>query len=248
MTHASESASTVTVRQLDIQGEDPASALPSLNEIHVWQRRTQITPKELSRLRAHLSKDEWERAHAFRFESDRNEYFVSRGTLRTLLGAYLVAPPAELRFQYSDFGRPALAGVYEEGKLNFNVSHSGGITLWAFAMNRQIGIDVEKIRHDFSILEIAERFFSESERKALKDLPEQEQHDAFFRCWTRKEAFIKALGEGLSHPLDQFDVSLSPGVPPQLLATRPCGAESQHWAIWDIAVPAGYAAALVAEL
>jgi len=119
--------------------------------------------------------------------------------------------------------------------------------LLAFAEGRQVGIDVEKLRRDFATSEIAERFFSIAEREALRALPQDQRHEAFFRCWTRKEAFIKALGEGLSHPLDQFDVSLAPGGPAVLLATRPDAQEAKRWKLWNIYVPGDYAAALAAE-
>jgi 4'-phosphopantetheinyl transferase len=152
-----------------------------------------------------------------------------------------------LCFEYSEYGRPGLATGSWAGDLDFNVSHSGGHALLGFARGRKVGLDIEKIRKDFGTGEIAERFFSEAERSALLDLPQEQKHEAFFRCWTRKEAFIKALGEGLSHPLDQFDVSLAPSVPAQLLATRPDAKEAQRWRIWDLQAPTGYTAALVAE-
>jgi 4'-phosphopantetheinyl transferase len=120
--------------------------------------------------------------------------------------------------------------------------------LLAFASDRRIGVDVEKVRRDFSTVEIAERFFSEAERCALRELPREQRHEAFFRCWTRKEAFIKALGEGLSHPLDQFDVSIAPGMPPALLATRPDAREVTRWTLRDVEVPGDYAATLAAEV
>ena len=131
--------------------------------------------------------------------------------------------------------------------LDFNLSHSAGIVLLAFARRRRIGIDIEAVRRDFSTTEIAERFFSPAERTALRQLPHGQRHQAFFRCWTRKEAFIKALGEGLSHPLDQFDVNLAPGEPAVLLATRPDATEAGRWALWNVPTAGNYAAALAIE-
>src|SRR5208283_6416 len=142
---------------------------------------------------------------------------------------------------------PMLATSASSDTLDFNVSHTAGLALLAFARGRKIGIDVERIRRDFGTAEIAERFFSKAERAALRELPQEQRHEAFFRCWTRKEAFIKALGEGLSHPLDQFDVSLAPGQPAALLAARPHAEEVTRWSLWDLQVPGDYSAALAAE-
>lgn len=197
--------------------------------------------------RSLLSPDELQRAGRFRFDIDRNSYIVSRGTLRSLLGSYLNVPPRQLRFTYSEYGRPSLANETPGSKIDFNVSHSRRVALIAFARGRQIGVDVEYVRRGFGTSEVAERFFSTVERHALRELPHEQRHDAFFRCWTRKEAFIKALGEGLSHPLDQFDVSLAPGSPAVLLATRPDSHEVHRWKLWNIDVPHEYAAALATE-
>jgi 4'-phosphopantetheinyl transferase len=217
------------------------------DEIHIWHQNLARALTEVEALGRLLSPDEMERAQRFRFEANRNEYMVCRGTLRALLGHYVSIPPKELCFEYSEYGRPTLATGSSAADLDFNVSHSGGHALLGFARGRKIGLDIEKIRRDFGTTEIAERFFSEAERSSFRDLPPEQRHEAFFRCWTRKEALIKALGEGLSHPLDQFDVSLAPGVPAELLAARPDAKEAQRWRIWDLQAPTGYAAALVAE-
>jgi 4'-phosphopantetheinyl transferase len=227
-------------------GEQTTSVLPP-GEIHVWQRSLECNPDELESCRRLLSPDETERAARFRFTQDRVEFIVARGTLRALLKSYLGRPHDSLQFIYSQFGKPELAETLEQQRIEFNVSHSGGVALLAFARDRRIGIDIEQVRRDFSTLEISERFFSEAERDALRQLPLEQRPEAFFRCWARKEAFIKALGEGLSHPLDSFDVSLMPGEPAQLLATRPDDEVAKRWAMWEMSVPKGYAAALAAE-
>lgn len=234
----------------EIHLADELSAPPPLtpHEIHVWHGTVDRSAEELSELREPLSEDEHARAQRFRFQKDRNNFIVSRGTLRTLLGAYLGKEPQDLRFQYSDFGQPLLAEDDVAERVRFNVSHSGGVVLWAFGQVRRIGVDVEQVRRDFGTLEIAERFFSEAERQMLRQLPADQRHEAFFRCWTRKESFIKALGEGLSHPLNQFDVSLGPGDAPRLLATRPDHNEARRWQMWDLSVPSSYSATLIAEL
>ena len=195
-----------------------------------------------------LSPDERDRAQRFRFDKDQISFIVCRATLRALLAQYSSRLPADIQFLYSEYGRPALPQSTDAAVVEFNVSHSDEIALLAFARGFRIGIDVEKVRSDFNPFEIAERFFSSAERKALSEVPANEQHEAFFRCWTRKEAFIKALGEVLSHPLDQFDVPIGPENPEALLATRPDEQEVRRWMLADVSLPDGYAAALVAEL
>ena len=162
-----------------------------------------------------------------------------------LLGRYLGVPPETLSFDYGPFGKPRLTGL--KTPLQFNASHSGHILLIAIMLDRAIGIDVERIRSNLSVLDIAERFFSPLERAALAALPETLRTNAFFDCWTRKEAYIKARGEGLSLPLNGFDVSFLPGEPAQLLATRPDAAEASRWRLRELDVADGYKAALAVE-
>lgn len=218
-----------------------------LNEIHVWHLPLPRTQGEVTSFQRLLSPDELERAARFRFENNRADYMVSRGTLRYLLGLYLSTPGEDVRFDYSAYGRPSLREESSGRTLQFNISHSGEIVLLAFAVRRRIGVDVEKIRRDFSTSEIAERFFSTAECDSLRLLPVEQRHEAFFRCWTRKEAFIKALGEGLSHPLNQFDVSLTADSPAVLLATRPDAQEVKRWKLCNLQVPSDYSAALAFE-
>ena len=195
-----------------------------------------------SRWRDLLSSDELDRAARFHFERDRQCYCVARGVLRVLLGASLGVRPQELSFQYSDKGKPQLALPYSARGVVFNVSHSGDFALLGFAQTVDIGVDIEKIRDDFDSAAIARRFFSAREQDQLSRLPAEQQHPAFFRCWTRKEAFIKALGEGLSHPLNQFDVSLDSSNSVSL-TTRPDPKEAERWWLESFDVGEGYAAA-----
>jgi 4'-phosphopantetheinyl transferase len=190
-----------------------------------------------------LSIDEQQRAARFHFARDRQNYGATRALLRSLLGAYLQASPRELSFQYSDKGKPGLDSRHYGRRLVFNVSHSGDFALLGFSSRNAIGVDIEKIRVDFDSRAIAERFFSAREQKELSQIPADQQHRAFFRCWTRKEAFIKAIGEGLSHPLDQFDVSLN-AAGPVLLATRPDASEAERWCVQAVDAGPGYAAAI----
>lgn len=189
-----------------------------------------------------LSSDERERAARFHFERDRQHYCATRAVLRILLGAYLETSPRDLGFQYSDKGKPALALRHEGCGIAFNASHSGDFALLGFTRRSHIGVDIEKIRDDFDTASIARRFFSAREQDELSRLPADQQHQAFFRCWTRKEAFIKALGEGLSHPLNQFDVSLGSSGRVSL-TTRPEPEEAEHWWLQAVEPGPGYAAA-----
>ena len=174
-----------------------------------------------------------------------------RGILLTgatgLLGRYLDLEPHRLRFDYTPQGKPSLAGDSTQRALQFNVSHSGEILLIAVADERALGVDVEQIRRDIEAEAIAMRFFSPRERQALAELPVTVQVDAFFDCWTRKEAYIKARGDGLSLPLDEFDVSFVPGETARLLATRPDPADRDRWSLTALDVAQGYKAALAAE-
>ena len=160
-------------------------------------------------LRALLSPDEQQRAARFVFREDRRRYIVARARLRQLLGERLGAAPRALEFIYSEHGKPALAPRYE-GDLRFNLSHCEDVAVYAFADAAEVGVDVEAVRRLDDADEIAMRVFSPRERVAYLRLPEGERPWGFFRCWTRKEAFVKALGSGLSHPLEDLDVSPAP--------------------------------------
>ena len=211
------------------------------DEVHVWLAR--LDEYSVDSLRSLLTADELARADRFHFDKDRNHYTVARGLLRKLLASYLALEPAGLRFSYAEKGKPALEG----SQLNFNLAHSHGMAVYAFALGREVGIDLEFIREDLADEKIAERFFSQSEIDVLTKLPLELRKQAFFDCWTRKEAYIKARGEGLSMPLDEFDVSLAPGAEAALLRNHKDPEEVRRWSMRSLAVPAGYVAALVAS-
>lgn len=217
------------------------------DDVHVWRASLDPPASVVERLERTLATDERERAGRFRFSRHRSHFIAARGMLRAILGLYLEAEPAALYFQYGPRGKPGLAGDGDDGTLRFNLSHSGELALYAVARGRELGIDVEQIRSDRSDESIARRFFSPSEVEALLALPEGERRDAFFRCWTRKEAYIKARGDGLSLALDQFDVSLAPGEPATLLRTRQDAADAARWSLRDLPAGPGYAAALAVE-
>jgi 4'-phosphopantetheinyl transferase len=198
-------------------------------------------------LRPLLAPDECARADRFHFARDRNRFIVARGSLRTILGAYLQQEPAQLSFSYSQYGKPALADELAGNQLTFNLSHANELALIAVTRERGLGVDIEFIRPQFASEEIAERFFSDHEVAALRTLPEPAQSEAFFNCWTRKEAYIKAIGEGMSMPLNQFHVSLKPGSPAELLGNLRDANEVSRWSLQELAPGPGYVAAVAVE-
>lgn len=215
------------------------------DEVHVW--RVGLNESLIGEMRPVLSPDECARADRFHFERDRRRFIVARGSLRTILGAYLKKDPAQLSFSYSPYGKPALVADSETTKLSFNLSHAHELALIAVTRERSIGIDVEFIRPEVASQEIAERFFSSHEVAALQALPAEVQSEAFFNCWTRKEAYIKAIGEGMSLPLDQFHVSLVPGSAAELLGNVRDANEVSRWSLRELAPAPGYVAAIAVE-
>jgi 4'-phosphopantetheinyl transferase len=180
-----------------------------------------------------------ERAHASRFRSwrDRNRFAACRGLLRQILASHTGEHPGLIRFVKNRYGKPAL----EHRGIKFNVSHAGGRALIAVTQGREVGVDIERIDPSLAGNEIAETHFSPAEAAALRALPREQQTDAFFRCWVRKEAYIKARGFGLSMALDSFEVTLGPDEPAALLR----GGEG--WSLQDVHVAPGFAAAIAAE-
>jgi 4'-phosphopantetheinyl transferase len=217
------------------------------DEVHVWRATLDQTPSQIQSFRHKLAADERARAERFHFERDRGHFIVARGVLRAILGGYLKRAPEGLSFCYSSHGKPALAGKSGGDAIRFNVSHSHGIALYAVTCGREVGVDLERIRFNLAVAEIAERFFSRREVAMLRTLSTEAQREAFFRCWTRKEACLKARGEGLSLPLDQVDVSLAPGEPDAVSGTQPDPSEASRWSLQELTPAPGYVAALAVE-
>jgi 4'-phosphopantetheinyl transferase len=217
------------------------------DDVHVWRidlKQTESNTRSLARL---LNEDETSRAGRFYFPKHRDRFIVARGVLRLILGRYLEADPAQLRFSYSPYGKPSLRGKYSASELQFNLAHSHEAAVYAFTLRRQIGIDIEYMRADTSGDEIAERFFAATEVAALLALPPEQRTAAFFNCWTRKEAYIKARGEGLSFPLGDFAVSLAPGEPAALLSVVGAPQETSRWSLRELTPGVGYVAAIAVE-
>jgi len=217
----------------------------SEREAHVWHAALSRPADELDRLRALLVPDERTRADRFRFEKDRTQYTTTRAVLRLLLGQYLGIPPKAVVLEYTARGKPRLPGPDAEDTVHFNVSHSLGIGLVAFARGRQVGVDIEAIRDDVEWIKLAERFFSPREIIELRSLPEADRQRAFFGGWARKEAYLKAHGAGLSVGLNQFTVSMT--TPAALLEVAGQPEEASQWCLHGLDVGPAHAAALAVE-
>jgi 4'-phosphopantetheinyl transferase len=216
-------------------------------DIHIWQADLDLTIIDIQKLYRTLSIDERVRAERFRFEKDRRRFIARRGILRTILGSYLAVKAGELPLCQRKNGKPEIADRFGEGTLHFNLSHSNGIALFAFARDSEVGVDIEYKRDIPEMEQIVERFFSKRENEVFRSLSACQKRDAFFNCWTCKEAFVKALGEGLSWPLDKFEVSLVPGEPAKLVRVEGDSREASHWSIQDLSPAPNHAGAFAAK-
>ena len=213
----------------------------------MWRAATDLAPSHLRRFQQTLSAAERERAGRFCFRKDRERFVAARGLLRTILARYLEVAPNQLRLSSNSHGKPALALESGGDRLCFNVAHSHRMALFAVTRQKEIGVDIERIRPDLANEMIARRFFSPHEVATLLALPENLRREAFFTCWTRKEAYVKARGEGLSFPLDLFTVSLAPGDLPALLRVEGNVQESSRWSLHNLCPGPDYVAALAIE-
>ncbi len=219
-------------------------------EAHIWKVPLRWPVADIQHLQTLLADDERTKAQRFYFEKDRHAFIVSHATLRILLCHYLQLPVADakkLSFSKNDYGKPELDSHSQKISLQFNISHSHDLALFAFTRTRIVGIDIEYKRDSIEYLQLAEHSFSPFEQKVLLSLPQLLQQDAFYNCWARKEAYIKARGLGLSLPLHLFDVSFQPGEPAALLASREDPLEVQRWSFYQLLPDPAYAAALVVE-
>lgn len=191
-----------------------------------------------------LSADEKKRASKFKFDKDSECYIISRGILRSLIGGYLDINAKDVIFKYTSYGKPMLDF---ESDLKFNISHSGNMAAFAFFKNQEIGVDIEKIKDDFDVLELAQNFFSTKEIQSLEKQIPKDLPIAFFRCWTRKESFIKAEGSGLSFPLDKFAVSLENDEKAELLETQWDLKEKDEWSLFSFKPSDGYIGAVAVK-
>lgn len=224
---------------------DPQSL--SSGTVDIWHIGIEPPPDKIAEARTLLSPDELGRAARFHFDIHRNRYIAGRAALRTILAQYLGVSAKALAFIYGEKGKPALASHVNARTLEFNLSHSHDRALLGITVGSTLGVDIERINLEFGTDEIATHFFSAFEVDTLLAVPKPERGATFFSCWTRKEAYIKAVGDGLSLPLDSFDVAFGPGVEAALLRVEAATDAPARWRMYDIPAPEGYAAAIAVE-
>jgi len=225
---------------------DPLGGITS-DTLHVWCIRLTQSGDVVHTLEKHLSMDELRRADRYRREMDRTRYVIAHGALRELLADYTSETPRNISFGRTATGKPFLIDDQGEQRLRFTLSHSGEWAVVALALSTDVGIDIEQIDSDVSVEAVAERFFSRGEFEALREVPSEQRIVAFFAAWTRKEAYVKARGEGIAGRLRDFSVSVDPEQPPILLTDSMDPDVALHWRIYDLDRDSGYAAALAVE-
>jgi 4'-phosphopantetheinyl transferase len=209
--------------------------------VDVWPVHTGGSSAVAEEVERVLAPDEKARADQFRFSHLRRSFVLARGALRILLGCYLDVSPASIRFTYGSRGKPALA---RPARVDFNASHSGGLAVFAFTAGCELGVDVEQIRPIQNMQRIADQFFCPEEAAELMSLTASQRERSFYLCWTRKEAYIKAIGDGLSAPLDGFRVTLEHGQPARFIHIANDVNSAKAWTLHDLPLAPGYAAAL----
>jgi 4'-phosphopantetheinyl transferase len=222
--------------------------VPAQGEVHLHLISLDCTQAELDRLGSFLTDAEMQRANRLIDRQRRERALAGRGLLREMLGGYLGEEPGSILLSEGEFGKLHLSEHQESESISFNLSHAGNRLLLALCIGCEIGVDMELVRQDLPYRAMAERYFSAQEQGELFSLPEDGQLPAFYRCWTRKEAYLKGTGTGFSQPANGFDVSLLPQHPPELLAHHTSPGESERWSIRDIAMPEGYCAAVAIEI
>ena len=221
----------------------PAGLKPADGNVHVFSAPLDVPAKRQGELVQWLSDDERRRAKRFHLERDRRRFIAGRGTLREILGVMLKVNPARLVFSYGEFGKPQIAAPVAAPSLHFNLAHSDSIAVFATA-EHELGVDLERIRAMDEVEQIASRFFSPREAGCLLALPAEQRREGFFNCWTRKEAYLKAIGLGLDDHLDQIEVSLAPGEAAELLAVPN---DSPPWRLHSLIPAAEFAGALATQ-
>ncbi|MBA3469094.1 MAG: 4'-phosphopantetheinyl transferase superfamily protein [Herpetosiphonaceae bacterium] len=215
--------------------------------IHVWRAFLFEQQGRLPDFYATLDPEERDRAGRFVFERDRQRYIISHGILRDILARYSGQAAHTLRFVKNSYGKPQLLSTTAAAGLHFNLSHSHDLALYAIALDRPVGVDVEWMRPEFAGLDIARHSFAPAEIAALIEVPASQQRQAFFNCWTRKEAYIKAVGQGLGIDLNSFIVSLKPDEPARLCSINDDVQSASGWTMRALDVHSDYAAAVASE-
>ena len=217
------------------------------NDIHIWQASLHWPRQKINDALCLLSEEEQARAKRFVMDIHRENYITSHAILREVLSYYLRCSPQDLQFRRNSHGKPYLSELLGDVNLQFNMSDSQQVAMYAITLGREVGIDVEFMKPDVHVMEIAERFFSPKEYEQLLLLPAADRLQGFYRCWTRKEAYIKAIGQGLSFPLSRFTVSLQPEKWDCLLEVDGRTDLVRPWKLFSIQSVVGYQAALAIE-
>lgn len=225
------------------QGSMMKSINADLQEIHIWSIDLNNYICQSENLYNILIDDECERANALTHKEDKSFFVVTKGIVRKILSLYTNIMPHCIKFAYNDCGKPYVSNQKDASNLYFNISHSENFALCIIAWDREVGIDIEKIRYLDNYKSIARQFFSSEEYLNLTSLPPKSQIKAFFKYWTRKEAFIKATGRGLSYPLNKFTVSLKPNEPAVLYKLNESIQKPINWVSYEIVLHKEYAAA-----
>jgi 4'-phosphopantetheinyl transferase len=225
----------------------PKSARLLTSEVHLWRIQINLFTDRIHQFLTYLSKEERSRMNRFRFEKDQNRFAITHACLRDILSRYLSTSPNLVTFSSGTYGKPEISNLDLMEPLQFNLSQSEDLALVAVASERKVGVDVERVKKDIPIENISRRFFSSIEIDSILSLPVESQTAAFFSCWTRKEAYLKARGEGLSIPLNQFEVSVSTDEQPILIDTVWDKVESSRWTFRHLTPAPDYFGALVVE-
>lgn len=219
----------------------------STDSVHVWSISLRQADARAPGLLHLLSTDEKQRAERFHNPRDGARFVVRRAVRRILLGHYLQLDTQDVWFESGTYGKPRVAAELNPGGLEFSCAHSDRVALCAFTLARAVGIDVERIHPLPDMKEVARTILSPGEQAALFALPKAEQCSAFYLCWTRKEAYLKATGEGLSTDLSRVEVSLAPGEPARLLRVEGSASQAARWSLQSLQPAAGYAGALAVQ-
>ena len=216
-------------------------------EVHLWATLLDLSNDRLARLQTNLSGDEFARAGRFHHAVDRARFIAARGQLREVLSDYAGVNAREIAFEYTRNGKPMMAPGATRVPLQFSVSHSGGLAIFAISLIGRLGVDVEAVKPLRDAAEIASEFFSPAECQELSSMPPSCYIDAFYRCWTRKESYLKAIGTGLLLPLNAFDVAIASTGSNSLLRVGGDESASRRWSIVHLSPAESFVGALAVE-
>jgi 4'-phosphopantetheinyl transferase len=236
----------IVVNAATAKGRDGKRLKLDAQTVDLWLAPLDSVAACSERMADSLSPDESERAEAFYSAEERLRFITTRGILRDLVSRYLGCSPAQVQFEYKPNGKPQLGQTRHSTDLRFNLSHCASAALYAFSVGREVGVDIELIRPQFPFDRLARRFFSRGEIAKLQRWPVYQRSVGFFTCWSRKEAYAKAQGQGLSLPFDAFEVTAAPWEAPELVAA-PDLQELERWSLWDVPLDSSLAGALAAE-